>query len=77
VNTYKIQLEPDRADGGVRQPCAVLRSDGWSIPLHPDNTDFQTFVKELTVDFTILQDADGKQADQGTIKAILKIRNNQ
>lgn len=25
--------------------CAVLRSDGWSIPFNPDNTDYQAYLK--------------------------------
>jgi hypothetical protein len=75
---YKL-IEITKEDGSkYKVTDSVQRiSDLAFIPLHPDNTDFQTFVKELTVDFTILQDADGKPADQGTIKAILKIRNNQ
>ena len=28
-----------------QQPCAVFRSDGWSIPFSPDNTDYQAFLK--------------------------------
>ena len=24
--------------------CSVLRSDGWSIPLNPDNTDYQEYL---------------------------------
>jgi hypothetical protein len=26
-------------------PCAVNRSDGWSIPFDPANTDYQAFLK--------------------------------
>lgn len=29
------------------QPCAVLRSDGWSIPFNPANTDYQAYLKWL------------------------------
>ena len=47
VNTYKIQLEPDRADGGVRQPCAVLRDNTWSIPFDPANMDYQKYLEWL------------------------------
>jgi hypothetical protein len=39
--TYKIQL------GINKQPCAVLRSDGWSIPFDPANTDYQAYLKFL------------------------------
>jgi hypothetical protein len=28
-------------------PCAVNRSDGWSIPFDPDNTDYQEYLKWL------------------------------
>jgi hypothetical protein len=27
--------------------CSVLRSDGWSIPFAPDNTDYQAYLKWL------------------------------
>ena len=27
--------------------CAILSSDGWSIPLDPDNTDYQAYLKWL------------------------------
>jgi len=36
---YKLQNGID----GV--PCAVLRSDGWSIPFDPANTDYQTYLE--------------------------------
>ena len=26
-------------------PCAVNRSDGWSVPIDPDNTDYQAYLK--------------------------------
>jgi len=29
-------------------PTAVLRSDGWSIPFDPDNTDYQAYLKWLS-----------------------------
>jgi hypothetical protein len=28
-------------------PCAVNRSDGWSIPFDPANTDYQAYLKWL------------------------------
>ena len=39
--TYKIQVGPDN------QPYSVFRSDGWSIPFAPDNTDYQAYLKWL------------------------------
>jgi hypothetical protein len=39
--TYKLQKG---IDGNV---CAVLRSDGWSIPIALDNTDYQAYLKWL------------------------------
>jgi len=38
---YKIQ------NGLNGQPCAVLRSDGWSIPFDPANTDYQQYLAWL------------------------------
>lgn len=29
------------------QENSVLRSDGWSIPFNPDNTDYQAYLKWL------------------------------
>ena len=37
--SYKIVNDKD---GNV---SSVLRSDGWSIPLNPDNTDYQEYLK--------------------------------
>jgi hypothetical protein len=37
--TYKLQNNKD----GI--PCAVFRSDGWTIPFAPDNTDYQAYLK--------------------------------
>jgi len=37
--TYKLQ---NNSNG---QPCAVLRSDGWTIPFSQDNTDYQAYLK--------------------------------
>lgn len=31
----------------TKQPCAVMRSDGWTIPFDPDNTDYQAYLKWL------------------------------
>jgi hypothetical protein len=39
--TYKIINDRDG------KPCAVNRSDGWSIPLTIDNTDYQAYLKWL------------------------------
>ena len=37
--TYKLQ---NNSNG---QPCAVLRSDGWTIPFAQDNTDYIAYLK--------------------------------
>jgi len=29
------------------QPCSLMRSDGWSIPFDPANTDYQAYLKWL------------------------------
>jgi hypothetical protein len=41
--TYKLQspLPPQT------EPNVVLRSDGWSIPFAPDNTDYQEYLAWL------------------------------
>lgn len=39
--TYKLQNDKN---GNF---VAVFRSDGWSIPLDPDNTDYQAYLKWL------------------------------
>jgi len=38
--TYKLQNK----DGLT---ISVLRSDGWCIPINPDNTDYQAYLKWL------------------------------
>ena len=38
---------------------SVLRSDGWSIPFDPANTDYQTFKAQINADEAQLEDADG------------------
>ena len=39
--TYKILNDKDG------NPKNVQRSDGWSIPFDPDNTDYQAYLKWL------------------------------
>ena len=34
-------------DNITKMPCSVLRSDGWSIPFDPANTDYQAYLKWL------------------------------
>jgi hypothetical protein len=45
MTTYKL-INTVELDGSVK-PIAVLRSDGWSIPLDPANTDYQEYLKFL------------------------------
>jgi hypothetical protein len=41
--TYKL-INTVELDGSIR-PVAVIRSDGWSIPFEPANTDYQEYLK--------------------------------
>jgi len=50
---YKLIKDPTSED-----VCGVLRSDGWSIPFDPANTDYAEFKKAVTAGAE-LQDADG------------------
>ena len=34
-------------DSVSKEVCAVFRSDGWSIPFDPGNTDYQEYLKWL------------------------------
>ncbi len=46
--TYKLQ------NNSNSQPCAILRSDGWSIPFDPANTDYQAYLKWVAEGNTVL-----------------------
>ena len=50
-----------KKDVNGKDQC-ILRSDGWSIPFDPANTDYANFKKDLA-DGAQLQDADGKVID--------------
>ena len=39
--TYKLKNDMSG------NPCGVLRSDGWSIPFDPANTDYQEYLRWL------------------------------
>ena len=39
--SYKI------VNGAGGQPISIKRSDGWSIPFDPDNTDYQQYLQWL------------------------------
>ncbi len=39
---YKLQKDPL-----TNEICSVYRSDGWSIPFDPANTDYQAYLKWL------------------------------
>jgi hypothetical protein len=53
MNTYKLIKNPDN-----NKMQSVLRNGSDSIPFAPDNTDYQTFKKEVLAGAE-LQDADG------------------
>jgi len=55
---YKLVLDRE-----TKQPSSVFRSDGWSIPFAPDNTDYANFKKEVLAGAE-LQDADGNVMTQ-------------
>ena len=39
--TYKLQND------NFGNVCSILRSDGWQLPINPDNTDYQAYLKWL------------------------------
>lgn len=41
--TYKLVNDPLR-----EIPMQVVRSDGWTVPLDPANTDYQAYLKWLS-----------------------------
>ena len=62
---YKIQNVPDG------NPCAVIRSDGWTIPFDPANTDYQQFKQAINDDTAQLEDADGNLMSPEEAKAFV------
>jgi len=57
MNVYKIKTNLQTGE-----LLSLSRSDGWSIPFAPDNTDYQTFKKDLA-DGAELFDAEGNVID--------------
>jgi len=55
--TYKIGIK----DPITGTPSCVNRSDGWSIPFDPANTDYQAYLKWLSEGNTP-EPAEGEQA---------------
>ncbi len=51
--TYKLQ---ETIQGEI---LSVLRSDGWSIPFAPANTDYENFKYQINHDEAQLENADG------------------
>ena len=43
---YKL-INSRTPDGVIGDAVAVLRSDGWTIPFDPANTDYQAYLKFL------------------------------
>ena len=62
---YKLQ------NGLNNLPCSVFRSDGWSIPFDPANTDYANFKKEILADEAQLQDAEGNTMSASEAKAYI------
>ena len=54
MNVYKIKTNLQTGE-----LLSLSRSDGWSIPFDPANTDYANFKKEILADEAQLQDADG------------------
>jgi len=67
--TYKCGA----VDNVLNRPSCINRSDGWSIPFDPANTDYAEFKKAVT-DGAELQDADGNvmspQAAQDYVRSL-------
>ena len=63
MNTYKLDF-----NSLANKVTTVYRSDGWSIPFDPANTDYQQFKKDLA-EGTSLKDAEGNDmtAEQITV----------
>ena len=53
-------------------PTVVLRSDGWSIPFDPANTDYAAFKKEILEGTAQLQDADGVEMTADAAKDFVR-----
>ena len=53
--TYQLQKNP------FGEVTSVWRSDGWAIPLAPDNTDYQAYLKWVAEGNTPLQPDEGTQ----------------
>ena len=62
---YKLQ------NGLNNLPCSVFRSDGWSIPFDPANTDYANFKKEILADEAQLQDSEGVTMSAAEAKAYI------
>ena len=56
---YKLSIQPDTKQVN----CVIRLSDNAFIPFDPDNTDYQTFKKEVLAGAK-LQDADGNVMTQ-------------
>ena len=65
MNTYKLGFDPL-----ANRVTTANRSDGWSIPFAPDNTDYQTFKKDLA-EGASLKDAEGNDMTAEQITAFL------
>jgi hypothetical protein len=66
--TYKLGM----FDNLLNRTSCINRSDGWSIPLAPDNTDYANFKKEILADEAQLQDADGNTMTPEEAQAYIK-----
>jgi hypothetical protein len=65
MTTYKLINNKDN------QLCAINSSNGWSIPIAPDNTDYQQFKKDLA-NGVQLEDATGTVMTADQIKTFME-----
>ena len=69
VRSYEMyRLDQLDRDNNI---TSVARNDGWHIPLHPDNTDYQQFKRDLAQGVELI-DADGTPMTADQIKEFLQ-----
>ena len=69
VRSYEMyRLDQLDRDNNI---TSVARNDGWHIPLHPDNTDYQQFKRDLAQGVELI-DAEGTPMTADQIKEFLQ-----